>query len=183
MARYIGWSQNHFSTSWRIMNVQLYWGCHCGNKFFWCVVLNPEPLMIPRVWFLYCCELYFTINGWGGISFSIHTQPLILHRCMNWKERIFFPMLELLFFTLKWAGAKNLDSTQIRSVISRHSSENFLCRFFYCLLAQCVMQQSEPFCWCWMNAMIKILNCQVGQTAHCIYLTPCRFAYPAWTTF
>ncbi|KAI9400169.1 hypothetical protein POPTR_002G204750v4 [Populus trichocarpa] len=34
-----------------------------------------------------------------------------------------------------------------------------------------------------MYAMIKILICQEGQTAHCIYLTPCRFAYPARTEY
>lgn len=66
MARFIDWLQNHFSASLRIMRVRQYWSCHWGYKCFLFAVLNPKPLVIPRV-------------GWYGSSFTNISSVLICH--------------------------------------------------------------------------------------------------------
>jgi hypothetical protein len=106
---------------------------------------------------LSCIDAWIGNNAFSSLCwnyFSLHWNELVLKIWIQLK-------LDLLF----------------HSIHQRTSFVGFSSVYLHIF----VMQPSEPFCWCWMYAMIKILICQEGQTAHCIYLTPCRFAYPART--
>jgi len=130
------------------------------------ILMWISPLMVEAEYpfkfasnHLSCIDAWIGNNAFSSLCwnyFSLHWNELVLKIWIQLK-------LDLLF----------------HSIHQRTSFGGFSSVYLHIF----VMQPSEPFCWCWMYAIIKILICQEGQTAHCIYLTPCRFAYPARTEY